>query len=98
MGAEAIYFCFSGRVAEAITRAQGSPLALLRLLDCSWKQVVHRVVGELPGGDPVELAALMYATSHGAVDLALSGHTEESKGLGDPLALVRLLLDSLRTS
>lgn len=54
--------------------------------------------GELPAGDPVKLAALMYAAVHGAVDLALSGHTEESKGLGDPLALVRLLLDSLRTS
>jgi AcrR family transcriptional regulator len=54
--------------------------------------------GELPAGDPIRLAALMYATAHGAVDLALSGHTEEAKGLGDPLALVRLLLDSLRTS
>lgn len=38
----------------------------------------------------------MYATVHGAVDLALSGHTEESKGPGDPLSLVRLLLDNLR--
>lgn len=53
--------------------------------------------GLLPGGDPVELAALVYATAHGAVDLALSGHTEEAKGLGDPLALVRLLLAHLRT-
>src|SRR5918999_542863 len=47
--------------------------------------------GELPGDDPVKLAALMYATAHGAVDLALSGHTDEAKGLGDPLSLVRLL-------
>lgn len=53
--------------------------------------------GVLPAGDPVELAALMYATAHGAVDLATSGHTEESKGLGDPLALIRLLLANLRT-
>ncbi len=52
--------------------------------------------GDLPRGDPVKLAALMYATAHGAVELALSGHTEESKGLGDPLALVQLLLASLR--
>ncbi len=52
--------------------------------------------GELPAGDPVELAALMYATAHGAVDLTLSGHTEEAKGLGDPLFLVRLLLSHLR--
>lgn len=53
--------------------------------------------GELPAGDPVELAALMYATSHGAVDLALSGHAEEEKGLGDPVGLVRRLLAHLRT-
>ena len=50
--------------------------------------------GKLPGGDPVDLAALVYATVHGAVDLALAGHAEE-KGLDDPLALVRLLLASL---
>ncbi|WP_207957044.1 TetR/AcrR family transcriptional regulator [Rubrobacter tropicus] len=48
--------------------------------------------GLLPGEDPVELAALVYATAHGAVDLTLSGHTEKAKGLGDPLALTRRLL------
>lgn len=53
--------------------------------------------GELPGEDPIKLAALMYATAHGAVDLALSGHTEEPKGLGDPLALIQLQLASLRS-
>lgn len=52
--------------------------------------------GLLPGGDPVELAALMYATAHGAVDLVLSGQNEASKGLDDPLALLRLLLAHLR--
>jgi AcrR family transcriptional regulator len=54
--------------------------------------------GDLPEEDPIRLAALMYATAHGAVDLALSGQTEEAKGLGDPLALVRLLLARLRIS
>ncbi len=53
--------------------------------------------GELPVGDPVQLAALMYATSHGAVDLALSGHAEAEKGLGDSVELVRMLLAHLRT-
>ena len=52
--------------------------------------------GQLPAGDTVELAALMAATSHGAVDQMLSGHVEAKKGLGDPLALVRLLLSHLR--
>ena len=52
--------------------------------------------GELPAGDPVALAALIYATSHGAVDLALAGQAEESKGLQEPMAQVRLLLAHLR--
>ena len=52
--------------------------------------------GVLPGRDPVELAALVYAAAHGAVDLTISGHTEEAKGLGDPLALIRRLLAYLR--
>ena len=51
--------------------------------------------GELDRGDPVALAALMYATVHGAVDLALAGHSEEEKGLEEPMSLVRLLLDHL---
>ena len=53
--------------------------------------------GKLPGGDPVRLAALVYATVHGAVDLALAGHAEE-KGLDNPLALVRLLTAHLSGS
>src|SRR5215217_7666400 len=52
--------------------------------------------GELPGGDPVELAAILFATTHGAVELALSGHAEEEKGLGDPTKLVGALLTRLR--
>ena len=52
--------------------------------------------GELPGVDPVELAALLYATSHGAVDLALAGHAEEEKSLDDPIRILRLLLARLR--
>jgi hypothetical protein len=44
----------------------------------------------------VGLAALLYATSHGAVDLALAGQAEESKGLQEPMAQVRLLLAHLR--
>lgn len=51
--------------------------------------------GRLPGGDAVALSALVYATVHGAVDLALAGHAGEEKGLDDPLALVRLLLGLL---
>src|SRR5215217_3025739 len=52
--------------------------------------------GELPVGDPVELAAILFATTHGAVELTLSGHAEEEKGLGDPTRLVRALLARLR--
>lgn len=48
--------------------------------------------GELPEGDTVEIAAILYASVHGAVELALSGHAERDKGLGDPIKLVRSLL------
>jgi len=58
--------------------------------------VVCQEAGELPGGDPVELAAILFATTHGAVELTLSGHAEEEKGLGDPTRLVRALLARLR--
>lgn len=53
---------------------------------------------QLPEGDPAELAALIGAAGHGAVDRALAGHVEEEKGLGDPSALVRLLLLHLRAA
>ncbi|MDP9478442.1 MAG: TetR/AcrR family transcriptional regulator [Actinomycetota bacterium] len=52
--------------------------------------------GELSGDGPVELAAILFATTHGAVELTLSGHAEEEKGLGDPTKLVRALLARLR--
>ena len=57
-----------------------------------------REAGQLPEEDPMKLAALMYATAHGAVGLALSGHTQEAEGLGEPLAPVRLPLAGLRIS
>ena len=40
--------------------------------------------GLLPAGNPIMLAALTYATAHGAVDLALSGQAKEEKGPGIP--------------
>ena len=53
-------------------------------------------VNKLPGGDPIKLSALLYATSHGAIDLALSGQAKREKGLGDPEELVRELLARLQ--
>jgi AcrR family transcriptional regulator len=52
--------------------------------------------GELPSGDSVELAAILFATTHGAVELALSGHAREDKGLGEPIKLVGALPARLR--
>ena len=49
-------------------------------------------VGELPARDPAGLAALIYATVHGAVDLALAGQAEEKEDLEDPLSQFHLLL------
>ncbi len=54
-----------------------------------------QAAGALAGDDPLALAALLYATSHGAVDLALAGHVKEAGGLGDPERLIRLLLEHL---
>ena len=51
---------------------------------------------EVPGGDPVELAAILFATTHGAVELTLAGHAAEAKGLGDPATLLHALLAQLR--
>jgi len=52
--------------------------------------------GDLPAGDPERLAALVHATAHGAVDLALSGHLSKSgKGHADPEDLVSDLLRHL---
>ena len=55
----------------------------------------HARVAEV---DPIELAALIGAAGHGAVDRALAGHVEKEKGLGDPSGLVRLLLLHLRAA
>jgi AcrR family transcriptional regulator len=51
--------------------------------------------GELAGSDPLEIAGLLYATSHGAVDLALAGHLNKVEGINDPLRTIRLLLREL---
>jgi AcrR family transcriptional regulator len=51
---------------------------------------------ELPAGDAARLAALIYATVHGAVDLALAGQAKESKGLEDPVSQLHLLLFHLK--
>jgi AcrR family transcriptional regulator len=51
---------------------------------------------ELPAGDPERLAALILAATHGAVDLALSGHLARAgKGHADPQDLVDDLLSYL---
>jgi AcrR family transcriptional regulator len=54
-----------------------------------------QAAGVLAGDDPLALAALLYATSHGAVDLALAGHVKEASGHGDPERLICLLLHHL---
>jgi AcrR family transcriptional regulator len=53
--------------------------------------------GTLPAGDPERVTALIQATAHGAVDLALSGHLSSAgKGHADPDDLVDDLLRHLR--
>lgn len=45
-------------------------------------------VGELPVGDPVELAALLYATSHGAIPWSSCTCSSPGCAATDPSALV----------
>jgi AcrR family transcriptional regulator len=53
--------------------------------------------GDLAGGDPERIAALMLATAHGAADRALSGHLSRAgKGHADPEGLVDDLFAVLR--
>jgi AcrR family transcriptional regulator len=55
--------------------------------------------GELPAGDPVRLASLLRAVTHGATDLALAGHlAADGKGRADPDDLVDDLLRYLRAA
>jgi AcrR family transcriptional regulator len=53
--------------------------------------------GELPSGDPDRLTALLLALTHGAADLALSGHlARDGKGHASPADLVDDLLYQLQ--
>jgi AcrR family transcriptional regulator len=55
-----------------------------------------QAAGALPPGDPVRLAALLRALTHGAADLALAGHlAADGKGHADPQDLVDDLLHHL---
>jgi AcrR family transcriptional regulator len=55
-----------------------------------------QATGALPAGDPVRLAALLRALTHGAADLALAGHlAADGKGHADPADLVDDLLTYL---
>jgi len=52
--------------------------------------------GDLPPGEPERMAALVLATAHGAVDLALAGHLSPSgRGKASPLGLVEDLFRAL---
>lgn len=55
-----------------------------------------QAAGALPGEDSTALTAALWAAAHGAVELTLAGHMTPAKGLGDPVALMRLLLHHLR--
>jgi AcrR family transcriptional regulator len=56
-----------------------------------------QAAGELPPGDVERVAALVQATAHGAIDLALAEHLSPTgKGRASPADLVDDLFDALR--
>lgn len=80
----------SGELAAAATSARSALVSAVAAAQAS------RAV---PDGDPDRIAALILATAHGAVDLALSGHLSKTgKGHADPQDLVDDLLSYLSHS
>jgi AcrR family transcriptional regulator len=74
----------SAELAAAATAARAALVAAVAAAQAS---------NDLPDGDPERLAALVLAATHGAVDLALSGHLAKAgKGNADPKDLVDDLL------
>jgi AcrR family transcriptional regulator len=55
-----------------------------------------QALGELPAGPPEELVGVLWAATHGAIDLSLAGHGKPHLGTADPRRLVDSLLGLLR--
>ncbi len=82
---------WSSASAELGEAASAARSALVRAVEAG------QAARTLPDGDPDRLAALLLAVTHGAVDLALSGHLSKSgKGHASPEDLVDDLLRYLR--
>jgi len=82
---------WSSASAELGEAASAARSALVRAVEAG------QAARTLPDGDPDRLAALLLAVTHGAVDLALSGHLSKSgKGHASPEDLVDDLLRHLR--
>jgi AcrR family transcriptional regulator len=78
----------SAELAEAATAARSVMVASVERAQAT---------GELPAGDPERVAALILATAHGAVDLALAEHLSPTgKGHATPQDLVDDLLHHLQ--
>jgi AcrR family transcriptional regulator len=76
---------------ELATAANDARSALVTTVEAAQR------ANELPDGDPERVAALILAVTHGAVDLALSGHlARRGKGHADPSDLLDDLLDHLK--
>ncbi len=54
--------------------------------------VEARLSEGIPDTTPRQIATLVFAATHGLVDLALAGHKEQDKAMDDPAHVVALLL------
>ncbi len=75
---------------QALVNAAFASFQAFRLLVSRYQLHVGHI-----GMDDVELAGLIYATSHGAIDLHLSGRATGTKGLVSVENTIRVLLDVL---
>lgn len=72
--------------------------------EATWQALVDAVThaqsdGQLPPGDPTQLAELIRVVTHGAVDLALGGHLTKSKHThGTPESIVAAHLELIRAA
>jgi AcrR family transcriptional regulator len=91
---------FQQRAATPASGVEDAPLkeAATALLELVTQLVVDaQRAGQLPAGDPGALVGVLWSTLHGAVDLALAGHSKAELRTDEPRHVMAALMKLLRT-